>query len=52
MPENIENLKELHDNGVIGFKAFMSPSGIDDFDRADDETLFKGMQEIASLARY
>lgn len=49
VPENIENLKELHENGVIGFKAFMSPSGIADFDSADDETIFKGMTEIASL---
>lgn len=49
VPENIENLKELHENGVIGFKAFMSPSGIADFDNVDDETIFKGMTEIASL---
>ncbi|RHW32042.1 allantoinase [Lysinibacillus yapensis] len=49
VPENIENLKELHENGVIGFKAFMSPSGIEDFHNADDATLFKGMTEIASL---
>ncbi|WP_144511492.1 allantoinase [Bacillus sp. FJAT-22090] len=49
VPENIENLKELHNNGVIGFKAFMSPSGIEDFHHADDVTLYKGMKEIASL---
>ncbi|MFF2446697.1 allantoinase [Neobacillus sp. NPDC058068] len=49
VPENIENLKELHENGVIGFKAFMSPSGIADFDNVDDETIFKGMTEIAFL---
>lgn len=49
VPENIDKLKELHENGVIGFKAFMSPSGIDDFNRADDETLYKGMKEIASV---
>ncbi|MFJ5713915.1 allantoinase [Neobacillus sp. NPDC093127] len=49
VPENIENLKELHENGVIGFKAFMSPSGIADFDNVDDETIYKGMTEIASL---
>jgi allantoinase len=49
VPENIENLKELHENGVIGFKAFMSPSGIADFNNVDDETIFKGMTEIASL---
>jgi allantoinase len=49
VPQNIADLKGLHENGVIGFKAFMSPSGIADFDNADDETLFKGMKEIASL---
>ena len=49
VPENIDKLKELHENGVIGFKAFMSPSGIDDFNHADDETLYKGMKEIASI---
>ncbi|SHG79708.1 allantoinase [Ornithinibacillus halophilus] len=49
VPENIAELKDLHENGVIGFKAFMSPSGIDDFNNADDETLYKGMTEIASF---
>ncbi|MUV38279.1 Dihydropyrimidinase [Lentibacillus sp. JNUCC-1] len=49
VPENIENLKELHENGVIGFKAFMSPSGIDDFNNADDATLYNGMKQIQSL---
>ncbi|MCM3711416.1 allantoinase [Sporosarcina luteola] len=49
VPENIADLKELHENGVIGFKAFMSPSGIVDFNHVDDETIFKGMKEIASF---
>ncbi|WLV25232.1 allantoinase [Aciduricibacillus chroicocephali] len=49
VPENISDLKALHDGGVIGFKAFMSPSGIEDFNNADDETLYKGMKEIASF---
>ncbi|MFD1607231.1 allantoinase [Oceanobacillus luteolus] len=49
VPQNINDLKDLHENGVIGFKAFMSPSGIEDFDNADDETLYKGMTEIASF---
>src|SRR5215204_7538049 len=35
--------------GVIGFKAFMSSSGIDDFPAADDATLFEGMQRAAAL---
>jgi len=49
VPENIADLKAMHEGGVIGFKAFMSPSGIADFDNADDETLYKGMKEIASF---
>jgi allantoinase len=49
IPENIENIKELDENGVIGFKAFMSPSGIVDFNHVDDITIFKGMREIASV---
>lgn len=49
VPENLNDLKDLHENGVIGFKAFMSPSGIDDFNNVDDETIYKGMKEIASL---
>lgn len=49
VPENINDLKDLHENGVIGFKAFMSPSGIADFNNVDDETIYKGMKEIASL---
>ncbi|WP_432363099.1 allantoinase [Sporosarcina sp. UB5] len=49
VPENVDDLRELHENGVIGFKAFMSPSGIDDFHSVDDETIYKGMKEIASL---
>lgn len=49
VPQNIDDLKDLKDGGVIGFKAFMSPSGIADFDNVDDETIYKGMIEIASL---
>ncbi|MGP4105882.1 allantoinase [Virgibacillus sp. L01] len=49
VPQNLADLKDLNDNGAIGFKAFMSPSGIDDFDNANDETLYKGMQKIASF---
>src|SRR5215208_2629532 len=48
-PVNLELMEELAERGVIGFKAFMSSSGIDDFPAADDATLFKGMQRAASL---
>jgi allantoinase len=48
-PNNLDKLEELAERGVIGFKAFMSSSGIDDFPRADDYTLYEGMLEAARL---
>jgi allantoinase len=42
-------LEELAERGVIGFKAFMSDSGIEDFARADDVTLYEGMAAAARL---
>lgn len=49
VPQNLDRLEELADCGVIGFKAFMSDSGIDDFARADDATLREGMKRAAQL---
>jgi allantoinase len=48
-PANLGTMEELADRGVVGFKAFMSDSGIDDFGRADDLTLYRGMQMAAKL---
>ncbi|HEX3870867.1 MAG TPA: allantoinase AllB, partial [Pirellulales bacterium] len=48
-PENVERVDELADCGVVGFKAFMCASGIDDFTAADDFTLWQGMQVAARL---
>lgn len=49
VPENLADLQDLYENGVIGFKAFMSPSGIADFNNIGDEVIFKGMSKIAAL---
>lgn len=49
VPGNLAQLADLVDCGVIGFKAFMSNSGIDDFQAADDLTLYEGMSQIAQL---
>ena len=49
VPGNVSRLAELAELGVVGFKAFMSPSGIDDFEAADDLTLYEGMVEAARL---
>src|SRR5262245_22889169 len=50
-PDNLDRLGELAERGVIGFKAFMSNSGIDDFAAADDLTLYEGMARAAKLGR-
>jgi allantoinase len=49
VPGNVHRLAELAELGVVGFKAFMCPSGIDDFDAVDDLTLYDGMAEAARL---
>jgi allantoinase len=49
VPGNLGHLDELAAGGVVGFKAFMSDSGMADFPRADDLTLYEGMRKGAAL---
>ena len=49
VPNNLDKLEELAGCGVIGFKAFMSASGIHEFQSADEATLRKGMKKAAAL---
>ena len=49
VPGNKGSMEELAELGVVGFKAFMSNSGIDDFRAVDDLTLYEGMVEAARL---
>ncbi len=51
VPGNISKMEKLAERGVIGFKAFMSNSGIDDFLAVDDLTLYEGMAQAAKLGR-
>src|SRR5215470_9866022 len=51
VPGNLDQLDELAGRGVIGFKAFMSNSGIDDFPCIDDLTLYEGMARAAKLGK-
>jgi len=51
VPGNLDCLEELAERGVIGFKAFMSDSGIDDFPRVDDRALHAGMKRVAQLGK-
>lgn len=39
---NLADLAGLHEEGVIGFKAFMSASGVD-FERVNDDVLYAGL---------
>jgi allantoinase len=47
--QNVDRLEELAARGVMGFKAFMAHSGIDDFPRADLATLRAGMKRAVKL---
>lgn len=49
VPENLGQLDELAACGVVGFKAFMCSSGIEDFSAADEQTLYDGMATAARL---
>ncbi|HET9384650.1 MAG TPA: allantoinase AllB [Gemmatimonadales bacterium] len=49
VPENLGDLEALHQRGVVGFKAFMSHSGIDDFHRIPDGLLAIGLKVTARL---
>ena len=47
-PDNVDQLEELAECGVAGFKAFMTPA-TEDFRNVDDVTLYEAMAEAARL---
>jgi len=51
VPSNLGtgDLRALHDAGVFGFKAFLSPSGVDEFPHLTTEQLHAAMAEIAAF---
>jgi len=49
VPDNRSSMAELAARGVVGFKAFLCDSGLPEFPRADDVTLYEGMLEAAGL---
>lgn len=49
VPGHLDGIAELAKRGVLGFKAFMCPSGIDEFPACDGRTLREGMKRIAEL---
>ncbi|MDE3129952.1 MAG: amidohydrolase family protein, partial [Acidobacteriota bacterium] len=49
VPGNVGELAALHEAGVLGFKAFMAETGVDDFPRVTDGVLLAGLREAARL---
>ncbi|MFC5719206.1 allantoinase AllB [Streptomyces gamaensis] len=49
VPENLADLKSLHDAGVFGFKCFLSPSGVEEFPPLTRGDLEAVAAEVASL---
>ncbi|MBK4346341.1 allantoinase AllB [Lacisediminihabitans changchengi] len=49
VPQNLGTLRTLWDAGVFGFKCFLSPSGVDEFDHLSADELDLAMAEIAGF---
>ncbi|GAA0629357.1 allantoinase AllB [Streptomyces crystallinus] len=49
LPDNVKDLRPLHDAGVFGFKAFLSPSGVEEFPELDQDQLDRSLAEIAGF---
>ena len=49
VPENLGALGPLHAAGVRGFKAFLTPSGVDEFGYLDADRLELALAEVAAL---
>lgn len=49
VPGNLGELEKLHDAGVVGFKCFLVPSGVDEFPHVTEEDLLPAMRELSRL---
>ncbi|MGW0400424.1 allantoinase AllB [Streptomyces sp. NPDC003002] len=49
LPDNVKDLRPLHDAGVYGFKCFLSPSGVEEFPELDQEQLAISLAEITGF---
>jgi allantoinase len=49
VPGRVSDMADMAARGVVGFKAFMCDSGLPEFPRADDGTLWEGLIEAARL---
>ena len=51
VPGNVPELEGLAAAGVLGFKCFLVPSGVDDFPEVDERDLREAMSVLARLGR-
>jgi allantoinase len=49
VPGNLGRLRELQEAGVFGFKSFLAPSGVDEFEHLDPGQLDRALEEIAGF---
>jgi allantoinase len=49
VPQNLGQLSSLHEAGVFGFKSFLSPSGVPEFDHLSTAQLRQAATEIAEF---
>jgi len=51
IPSNLGtgDLRALHEAGVFGFKAFLSPSGVDEFPHLSTSQLFEALRELTAF---
>jgi allantoinase len=49
VPWNIDELLRLHTAGVVGFKCFLVPSGVDEFEYVTEADLREAMPELTRL---
>ncbi len=49
VPGSVAAMAEMAASGVVGFKAFMCDSGLPEFPRVDEKTLWDGMSEASRL---
>jgi allantoinase len=49
VPENLSELEKLYKAGVVGFKCFLVPSGVDEFPHVTEESLRPSMRELKRL---
>ncbi|WP_199869678.1 allantoinase AllB [Clostridium senegalense] len=55
VPDNLEKLHELHEDGVVAYKCFLAtcgfPDAVDDLRNVDDYSFLSGMKEIKKTGK-